>query len=60
MAKKRYRPEEIISKLCEEDVLIRQGKKVVEVIKVTDSRRLFGKYNFPAVEDNEDKVSIDL
>ena len=33
MAKKRYRPEEIISKLCEADVLIRQGKKVVEVIK---------------------------
>ena len=33
MAKKRYRPEEIISKLCEAEVLIRQGKKVVEVIK---------------------------
>jgi putative transposase len=39
MPKKRYRPEEIISKLREADVLIRQGKKVVEVIKalgVTD------------------------
>ena len=39
MAKKRYRPEEIISKLREADVLISQGKKVVEVIKalgVTD------------------------
>ena len=39
MAKKRYRPEEIISKLREAAVLISQGKKVVEVIKalgVTD------------------------
>ena len=39
MSKKRYRPEEIISKLREADVLIGQGKKVVEVIKalgVTD------------------------
>ena len=29
MAKKRYRPEEIIGKLREADVLIRQGKKAV-------------------------------
>jgi len=39
MSKKRYRPEEIIAKLREADVLISQGKKVVEVIKalgVTD------------------------
>jgi putative transposase len=39
MAKKRYRPEEIIGKLREADVLISQGKKVVDVIKafgVTD------------------------
>ena len=39
MPKKRYRPEEIISKLREADVLISQGKKVVDVIKslgVTD------------------------
>ena len=34
MPKKRYRPEEIIGKLREADVLISQGKKVVEVIKV--------------------------
>ena len=34
MSKKRYRPEEIIAKLREADVLISQGKKVVEVIKV--------------------------
>jgi len=34
MPKKRYRPEEIVSKLREADVLISQGKKVVEVIKV--------------------------
>src|SRR5512134_185140 len=33
MSKKRYRPEEIIGKLREADVLISQGKKVVEVIK---------------------------
>ena len=33
MAKKRYRPEEIIGKLLEADVLISQGKKVVDVIK---------------------------
>jgi transposase-like protein len=33
MLKKRYRPEEIISKLCEADVLISQGKNVVDVIK---------------------------
>ena len=39
MSKKRYRPEEIIGKLREADVLISQGKKVVDVIKalgVTD------------------------
>jgi hypothetical protein len=39
MAKKRYRPEEIIGKLREADVLISQGKKVIDVIKalgVTD------------------------
>jgi transposase-like protein len=39
MPKKRYPPEEIISKLREADVLISQGKKVVEVVKalgVTD------------------------
>jgi len=33
MPKKRYRPEEIIGKLREADVLISQGKKVVDVIK---------------------------
>ena len=33
MAKKRYRPEEIISKLREADVLLSQGKKVVDGIK---------------------------
>ncbi len=33
MSKKRYRPEEIIGKLREADVLLSQGKKVVEVIK---------------------------
>ena len=33
MPKKRYRPEEIVSKLREADVLISQGKKVVDVIK---------------------------
>ena len=39
MSKQRYRPEEIIGKLREADVLISQGKKVVEIIKalgVTD------------------------
>jgi transposase-like protein len=34
MPKKRYRPEEIIGKLREADVLLSQGKKVVDVIKV--------------------------
>jgi transposase-like protein len=34
MPKKRYRPEEIISKLREADVLISQGKKVGDVIKI--------------------------
>jgi putative transposase len=33
MAKKRFRPEEIIGKLREADVLLSQGKKVVDVIK---------------------------
>ena len=33
MAKKRYRPEEIISKLREADVLLAQGVKVPEVAK---------------------------
>ena len=32
MPKKSYRPEEIISKLRDADVLISQGEKVVEVI----------------------------
>jgi putative transposase len=39
MSKKRYRPEEILGKLREADVLISQGKKVVDVIRalgVTD------------------------
>ena len=39
MSKKRNRPEEIIGKLRDADVLISQGKKVVDVIKslgVTD------------------------
>jgi len=40
MPKKRYRPEEIISKLREADVLISQGKKVVEVIKALESPTL--------------------
>jgi putative transposase len=33
MSKKRYRPEEIIGKLREADVLLSQGKKVLDVIK---------------------------
>ena len=33
MAKKRYRPEEIISKLREADILIGQGHTVVQAIK---------------------------
>jgi putative transposase len=33
MSKKRYRPKEIIGKLREADVLIRQSKKGVDVIK---------------------------
>ena len=33
MSKKRYRPEEIIGKLREADVLLSKGKKVVDVIK---------------------------
>jgi len=45
MAKKRYRPEEIIGKPREVDVLISQGKKVVQgttalgLTEVTESRR---------------------
>ena len=33
MAKKRFRPEEIIAKLREADVLLAQGSKVPEVVK---------------------------
>jgi len=33
MARKRYRPEEIISKLREAEVLLAQGMKVAEVVK---------------------------
>ena len=33
MRKKRYRPEEIISKLREADILLGQGQAVVQVIK---------------------------
>ena len=33
MAKKRYRPEDIIAKLREADILISQGKTVAETIK---------------------------
>jgi putative transposase len=58
MPKKRYRPEEIISKLREADVLISQGKKVVEVIKglgVTDVtyyrwRQEYGGMSVPQVK----------
>jgi transposase-like protein len=34
MAQKRYRPEEIVAKLREADVLLGQGKTVVEAVKV--------------------------
>ena len=58
MPKKRYRPEEIISRLREADVLISQGKKVVEVIKtlgVTDVtyyrwRQEYGGMSVPQVK----------
>jgi transposase len=33
MPQKRYRPEEIIAKLCEAEVLLGEGKKVPEVVK---------------------------
>lgn len=33
MARKRYRPEEIIAKLHEAEVLLAQGMKVAEVVK---------------------------
>jgi hypothetical protein len=33
MPKKTYRPEEIIAKLCQAEVLIGDGKKVPEVVK---------------------------
>jgi putative transposase len=33
MPKKRYRPEDIITKLREADILISQGKSVAEIIK---------------------------
>ena len=33
MQRKRFRPEEIIAKLREADVLLGQGKKVAEVVK---------------------------
>jgi putative transposase len=33
MPQKRYRPEEIIAKLREADVLLGEGKKVPEVVK---------------------------
>ena len=34
MSKKRFRPEEIIGKLRHADVLLGQGKRVAEVVKV--------------------------
>jgi transposase len=34
MPQKRYRPEEIIAELREADVLLGQGKRVAEVVKV--------------------------
>ena len=33
MSRKRYRPEEIIAKLREAEVLVGQGKKVPDVVK---------------------------
>ena len=33
MSKKRYRPEEVVSKLREADILISQGKSVAQAIK---------------------------
>ena len=58
LPKKRYCPEEIISKLREADVLISQGKKVVEVIKalgITDVtyyrwRQEYGGMSVPQVK----------
>jgi len=58
MPKKRYRPEEIIGKLREADVLISQGKKVVDVIKalgITDVtyyrwRQEYGGMSVPQVK----------
>ena len=39
MPQKRYRPEEIIAKLREAEVLLSQGKKVPEVVKVLGDHR---------------------
>ncbi|HEX6014468.1 MAG TPA: hypothetical protein VFY87_22265 [Geminicoccaceae bacterium] len=36
MARKGFRPEEVIAKLREADVLLGQGKKVAEVVKSLD------------------------
>ena len=40
MPQKRYRPEEIIAKLREAEVLLGQGKKVPEVVKVIGTSEL--------------------
>jgi len=36
MSRKRYRPEEIIAKLREADVLLGQGAKVADVVKTIE------------------------
>lgn len=62
MARKRFRPEEIVAKLREADVLLGQGKTVVEVAKalgVTDVtyyrwRQEFGGLTAPAAKRLKD------
>jgi hypothetical protein len=39
MARKRYKPEEIIAKLRQVDVLVSQGQNIVDAIRMTFSAR---------------------
>jgi len=42
MARKRYKPEEIVAKLRQVDVLVSQGQNMADAITKTDSRSRWG------------------
>ena len=60
MPQKRYRPEEIIAKLREAEVLLGQGKKVPEVIKAIGYRRVAEPQSLEKPEKESEPVQVPL